>query len=113
MVYGKLACRPNSRNKRDLDIAIDYSFRGATQNLDTIHTQYKMYVSAQPCVFGLTLKGIGTSIHGGHALVGWSWVFMIVCILWNRAVVQRLLKSSLVKLLFLSIIFLGIFVPQS
>jgi hypothetical protein len=43
MIYGKLACRPNTKNKRDLDIAIDYSFRGSQQNLEAVHTQYKMY----------------------------------------------------------------------
>ena len=44
MVYGKLACRPNSKNKRDLDIAVDYSFKGSQQILESVHTQYKMYV---------------------------------------------------------------------
>ena len=44
MIYGKLECRPNARNKRDLDIAIDYRFKGTDQNLENVHTQYKMYV---------------------------------------------------------------------
>ena len=40
----KLACKPNNRNKRDLDIAINYSFYGSQQSLENVHTQYKMYV---------------------------------------------------------------------
>jgi hypothetical protein len=52
VIHGKLACRPNSKNKRDLDIAIDYSFRGSQQNLENVHTQYKMYVPAHCAILG-------------------------------------------------------------
>lgn len=50
MIHGKLECRPNARNKRDLDIAIDYRFKGTDQDLENVHTQYKMYIPSPLCL---------------------------------------------------------------
>ena len=51
VVEGRLACVPNTRNRRDLDIAIWYRFHGAQQTLDSgkqdglIGNFYTMYVT--------------------------------------------------------------------
>jgi hypothetical protein len=43
VAHGKLNCKPNAKNKRDLDITIDYTFHGGSQNLENIYSEYKMY----------------------------------------------------------------------
>ena len=78
IVTGKLACRPNGKNRRDLDIAIDYSFDGSQQTLDNIHTQYKMYIlpltNFRACISGLTPKGVGFNARPDFKVqVGRGW----------------------------------------